>query len=317
MMDLSISIVNYNTKDLLTESIGSIYSATKDIDFEMIVVDNNSTDGSAGMVECDFPKVVLIKNESNPGFARANNQAFSISRGRYFLILNPDTLVLDGALEKMVRFLDSNADGGAVGPRFLNEDNSLQRAYRRFPTVSRMVFTATFLNKLFPNNGFSREYLYQDCDFQQICTVETLGGSCFMLRKSILGQRQLMDEHFPLFFNDVDLSHRIQDLGYKIYMIPEARIIHYRGKSTQQAYGPMMLAESAISMMRYFRKYESRFKVYILKVIFSVEYFLRFFRIVLAVIFFKKSVVELKAFFSLYPRILFEKSTFQENLNND
>ena len=155
-MDVSIIIVSWNTKDILYDCIKSISSQTWDIDYETIVVDNASTDGSAEMVRKNFPSVILIENSENCGFDAANNQGMTIAKGRYVLLLNSDTIILDNAVSKTVAFADANADAAVVGCRVLNPDRSLQPTCFMFPSVLNMILSSSYLYKIFPENKLRR-----------------------------------------------------------------------------------------------------------------------------------------------------------------
>jgi len=150
MHNLSIIIVNWNTKDLLRNCLFSIYKERKSISLEIFVVDNASSDGSSEMVKREFPLVKLIRNKKNVGFARANNQAIKESKGKYILLLNTDTVILNGALDKMVKFMDTHSDVGVCGPKLLNEDGSLQAYYYAFPTLWNQLFLFLGFHRIFP-----------------------------------------------------------------------------------------------------------------------------------------------------------------------
>ncbi|MEJ2649477.1 MAG: glycosyltransferase family 2 protein, partial [Sedimentisphaerales bacterium] len=151
-MDVSIVIVNWNTKDLLRDCLKSIGENTREVDYEIVVVDNNSTDGSAQMVKDEFEHVLLISNSENRGFAAANNQAVKIAKGRYILLLNSDTIVLDQAIEKTVVFADKHPDTAVTGCRVLNPDGTLQKTCFMFPSILNMFLAGIYLYKLFPKS---------------------------------------------------------------------------------------------------------------------------------------------------------------------
>jgi hypothetical protein len=234
MLDLSICIVNWNVKDLLRACLGSIYTNTKDISFEVIVVDNNSSDESIRMIKSDFPQVKLIENRTNAGFTKANNQAIKISRGRNIMLLNPDTEVIDNALNKMVRFLDSRRDCEALGCKLLNTDGSLQRSCRTFPKLEGMLYNALFLDSLFPKSRLFGKYFMTWWDFNETREVDQPMGSALMIKKEILDKIGLFDENIFIWFDEVDLCYRIKKAGFKIYFTPEAQIKHHLSQSFKQ-----------------------------------------------------------------------------------
>ncbi len=180
MIDLSITIVNYNTKDLLRQCIKSIYENTKSITFEIIVVDNASTDGSVDMLKKEFPDVKIIANKENLFFTRAHNQALRISNGRYLMILNSDTIILDSAFDKLVKFMDNNPQCGACGPKLLNPDTSLQRSSDRLPTFLYALFEVLLFNTIWKNNPVKKHRIYAEWDRNTTKEVDSVGGSCMV-----------------------------------------------------------------------------------------------------------------------------------------
>ena len=227
MIDLSITIVSYNTKDLLKQCIKSIYEHTKNISFEIIVVDNASCDGSVEMLKSEFPTVKVIQNKENLFFTRAHNQALRIAKGRYLMILNSDTIVLDSAFDKLVKFMDENPQCGACGPKLLNPDMSLQRSGERLPTFWYGLFETFFLNTIFPKNPVKKNRIYFDWDRNTTREVESVSGCCMMLRKEVADKVGLLDENFLVYWEETDWCKRIVDTGWKIYYITDAQIIHY------------------------------------------------------------------------------------------
>lgn len=232
-MDLSIIIVNYNTKEFLKGCLKSIYETAKNIKFEICVVDNASDDDSAQMVESNFPDVKLIKNKENFGFAKANNQGIETSTGRYILLLNPDVIVYPGAIEKMVEFMDKNHEAGAIGAKLLNPDGSVQISgyYCKFPSVSQVLFFYTALRHISFKIPLLKHRFWHHLDTEKPCEVDQPPGACLMIRGSVIEQVGLLDEVFFLFFNDVDLCYRIKKAGWKIFYYPEAQMLHFGGRS--------------------------------------------------------------------------------------
>lgn len=232
-MDLSIIIVNYNTREFLRGCLKSIYETVQNIKFETYVVDNASIDGSAEMVECDFPQVKLIKNKENLYFSKANNQAIEISAGRHTLLLNPDTVVYPEAIENMVEFMDRNIDVGAIGAKLLNGDGSVQISgyYCKFPSLFQVLFFYTALRHIAKKFSVLTYKFYHHSNTDNPCEVDQPPGACLMIRRSVFDAVGLLDENFPLFFNDVDLCYRIKKTGWKIFYYPTAKMIHYGGAS--------------------------------------------------------------------------------------
>lgn len=234
MIDVSIIIVAWNVRQLLCDCLKSVYDQTRDIDFEVIYVDNASEDGSVEMVSKEFPKVKIIENENNEGFIKANNQGIDIAQGRYILLLNSDIVVLDNAIAKTVKFADSHPEAAVFGCKVLNPDHSLQRTCFMYPSILNMFLKATYLYKIFPKSKFfGREHMTW-WDFGEVREVETICGCFSLVRKKAIEQVGLMDERYFVYGDDPDWCYRFIEHGWKIMFTPEAQIIHYGGQTTSQ-----------------------------------------------------------------------------------
>lgn len=261
-MELSIVIVNWNTRELLAKCLESIRSCPPVGEYEVWVVDNASTDASVEMVREQFPEVRLIDNDQNMGFARANNQAIGQSRGRYVLLLNPDTEVKQGALEKLVKFMDTHPQAGAAGARLLNSDGSLQISCHPMPTLSREFWRMFYLDAVWPYASYSMEKWSLD----QPRDVGVLMGACIILPRQLLELIGLMDKDYFMYSEEVDLCYRVQKLGRRIYWLPQAEVIHHRGKSAGQVPAETFLRLYAGKIL-YFRKHHGWFTVQVYKLI--------------------------------------------------
>ena len=264
MIDLSITIVNYNTKDLLKQCIKSIYEQTKNISFEIIVVDNASSDGSVEMLKQEFPEVKVIANKENLFFTRAHNQALRISKGRYLMILNSDTIILDSAFDKLLKFMDDNPQCGACGPKLLNPDMSLQRSSDRLPTFLYGLFEILFINTLFPNNWIKKYRIYPEWDRNSTREVDSVGGSCVMVRKEVVEKVGLLDPNFLAYWEEIDWCKRILEAGYKIYYVAEAQIVHYDSASWNKLGKEKKERIFFNSMLYYYKKHFGMFHYLIL-----------------------------------------------------
>ncbi len=253
MLDLSISIVSYNTRELLRNCLKSIFETTKGIEFEVIIVDNNSRDGSQEMVAKEFPQVKLIANDSNRGFAGANNQAIKESKGRHILLLNSDTIVLEDTLEICCSFMDEHLEIGLLGCKLLNPDGTLQHSCRGFPSFLTLFFESTFLDQIFPRHGVIGRYQMRYWDHDEIREVDQPMGAFMMVRREAIEEVGYMDEGYFMFFEEVDWCYRIKDKGWKIVFIPQAEIIHYGGQSIRKAQLSMFFAWHK-SRLRFFAK---------------------------------------------------------------
>ncbi len=257
-MDLSIIIVNWKVKDLLEKCLQSIFEQTKNISFEVFVVDNNSGDGSVEMVREKFPQVDLTASQENLGFAKGNNLAIKKSRGRYILLLNPDTEILENALEKMVRFMDANQDCGIAGCKLLNPDLSLQPSVRAFPDLASQIFILLKLHHLFPYSKTMYKYLVQNFDYGKTQEVDQVMGAFMMIRREVAEKIGLLDENFWIWFEEVDFCKRAKIAGFKILYTPEAKIIHHFGQSFKQAMGVKKQKDFNRSLSYYFKKHGTK-----------------------------------------------------------
>jgi len=236
-VDLSIVIISWNTADLLAQCLASIYTCPPDNDFEVLVVDNASTDDTVQIVRQQYPQVKLLENKKNVGFATANNQAVRHSTGRYVLLLNPDTKVKPGALKKLVEFIDTTPQAGAVGARILNPDESLQTSCYPAPTLAREFWRLFHLDALWPYGS----YHMSGWQIDRPREVDVLLGACLLLRKSALDQVGLLDENYFIYSEEVDLCYRLRKAGWPLYWVPQAQVIHYGGQSTQQVAAEMFM----------------------------------------------------------------------------
>ncbi len=252
--EVSVVVVNWNTQDILRDCLRSIYEQCGEIDLEVIVIDNASTDGSVEMVKKDFPQVTLIENPQNRGFAAANNQGIDISKGRYVLLLNSDTVVLDNAIAETIAFADSHPKAAVVGCRVLNLDQTLQPTCFMFPSILNMLLSSTYLYKLFPKSKFFGRERMTWWSRQDVREVDVVTG-CFMLvRRQAIEQVGMMDEKFFMYAEETDWCYRFKQAGWKILFTPCAEIIHLGGQSTAQRSADMIV-RLRLSILRFMRKH--------------------------------------------------------------
>lgn len=246
-MDLSIVIVSWNTREILAQCLRSVVRHPPSGTFDVWVVDNDSTDGSAQMIKEDFPDVRLIENRENIGFAPANNQAIRASDGEYVLLLNPDTEVFAGTFDTLRNFLQTHPHAGAAGPKTLNPDGSLQTSSYPFPTLSRELWRLLHLDKLVPYGSYRME----DWALHPR-EVDALLGACILFPRSVLDTVGLFDESYFMYTEEIDLCYRVRQSGKKLFWVPQADIIHYGGQSTQQVAVEMFLQlyKSKLQFMR-------------------------------------------------------------------
>ena len=253
-MDVSVIIVNWNTRDILKDCLESVFSQTKGVTFEAIVVDNGSTDGSCEMVRRDFPQVVLIDNAENRGFAQANNQGILAARGRYYLLLNSDTLVLNDAISGTVSYADGHPDVAVVGCRLLNRDRSLQMSCFMYPSITNMVLAATHLCHLFPRNRVCGRERLTWWDWKDERDVEVVAGAFMLVRRDAVEQVGLMDTSFFMYAEETDWCYRFKQAGWRIVYTPASEIIHLGGASSSKVANKMLLQLRG-SLLLFFRKH--------------------------------------------------------------
>ncbi|MCB0688334.1 MAG: glycosyltransferase family 2 protein, partial [Saprospiraceae bacterium] len=235
IVKLSIIIVNYNVKYFLRQLLHSLYSSTTTFDFEVIVVDNASTDGSTDFIKKEFPQLELLINSHNEGFSKANNLGIGKSKGEYVLLLNPDTILQEDTLELCVDYMESHGDAGALGCRMIDgSGHYLPESKRGFPSPRVALFKSLGLSALFPKSGYFNAYYLGDLDEFKINEVDVLTGAFMLIRRKAIDACGLLDEDFFMYGEDIDLSYRIKKEGYKIIYFPLTTIIHFKGESTKK-----------------------------------------------------------------------------------
>ena len=257
---LSILIVNWNTREMLRACLLSLRTACRNLEHEIIVVDNASEDGSADMVRAEYSDVHLVANETNTGFAAGNNQAYERARGEFIWLLNPDTEVLGEAPKYMMEFLGameySSPRVGAVASALIDvRTRRPQRSCRTFPTPAALWVEAAGLAKIFARSQYFGFYRMGWWNYRDARPVEQPMASSFMVRRSAIEDAGgLFDEQFPIFFNDVDLCRRLYDTGWSIWYFPTAEVLHHGAASTSQV-RPEMITASHTGLLRYYRKH--------------------------------------------------------------
>lgn len=262
-MDLSIVIVSYNTIDLLRDCLKSIYDNTEGIDFEVWVVDNNSSDGSPRMVEVEFPMVRLIVNEANGGFSQANNLAITqCVKSKYVLILNPDTVVPKDTLKQCVNHMDKNKKIGALGCKVVKADGTLDKACKRgFPTPWNSLTYLLKLDKIFKGSkafgGYNATYIDENTE----STIDSLVGAFMMVRKETIDTVGLLDESFFMYGEDIDWCYRIKEAGFINYYYPKVYITHYKGESSKKQSTKMIGVFHQSMIIFYNKHYREKYNI--------------------------------------------------------
>ena len=227
-MDVTIGIITWNARDLLAQLLDSIYTSVKNVQFEIVLVDNGSTDGTLEMVKTEYPDVVLLENAENLGVAPARNQLLRKARGRYILSLDVDTtLYPNGAVETLVSTMDKNPNAAIGGPKLVYKDGSLQLSCRPFPSPMNILLEGTFLSKYFPRSRFVKAYNLEEWDHESLREVDWMYGAALMIRASVLEEIGLFDEAYFYLYEDIDLCFRARMAGYKVLYIPDAVICHH------------------------------------------------------------------------------------------
>lgn len=232
---LSVIIVNYNVKHYLEQCLKSVRRASEGLQVEVFVVDNLSTDGSVAYLRERYPEVTFVENKENVGFARANNQAIRLSKGKYVLLLNPDTIVGEGTFADFIAFMEAHPEAGGAGAYMLRTDGAFAPESRRgLPTPFVAFCKMSGLAALFPKSRLFGRYYMRYLNEDEVNEIEVISGAFMWLRREALDRAGLLDEAFFMYGEDIDLSYRIMKGGYKNYFLP-SRILHYKGESTEKS----------------------------------------------------------------------------------
>ena len=260
-MDVSIIVVNWNTKELLLACLKSIYGTTTGLDIEVIVVDNGSHDGSSQAIKENFPQAKLIQNFENKGFAKANNQALSIALGHYILLLNSDALLTDGSLKNLINFMDKTPVAGIAACQYINSDGSKQNSFDNFPTLTTELLNKTLLKTLFP-----KKYPSKKKEYYVPMEVESVIGACMLVRKEAITQVGMLDEDYFFFMEETDWCFRMHKAGWKVYHLPEIKVYHLQGQSKEKDPSKAWI-EYYRSSYIFFKKHRSIFYYFTLRIL--------------------------------------------------
>ncbi len=258
-MDLSIVIVTYNSRAPVERCIASIEAHEPRCSYETIVVDNASSDGTADAVSRRFPRVRVAANDENLGYSRGVNQGIRLSSGRAILILNPDIVVRDGSIDRLMEFMGSHPDAGIVGSRLEYPDGRLQHSCRSFYTVPALILRRTVLGKLFPNARPLRAHLLLDYDHETVRAVDWIIGACMLVRREALERVGSMDERFFLYFEDIDWCNRMKRHGWSVYYVPASVMTHTYERSSAKSVLRKPFLIHLLSLLRYYEKWNRFF----------------------------------------------------------
>lgn len=259
-MDLSILILNYKTPGLLKNCLRGILRYQLAVKYEIIVIDNQSGDGSVEMMRSQFSDIKLIVSPANVGHAAGNNLGIKAAQGRYVLLLNPDVVIMDNSIEKMVRFMDEHAKVAAASCQLANPDGSIQMNCRRFPDVLTPIYSRTWLGQLPAGQKSMAHYLMTDFDHQQSMPVDWIFAATLIVRKSAIEQVGPLDERFFLYFADVDWCRQFWQNGWQVYYQADAKIVHYHNRESAENSGFFSLLNQKTRIhirdwIKYLKKY--------------------------------------------------------------
>ncbi|MEW5870932.1 MAG: glycosyltransferase family 2 protein [Chloroflexota bacterium] len=268
-------IVTYQARSFLRDCLSSVYQNTA-ISFEVIVVDNNSSDGTAEMLSKEYPQVQYLANQRNEGFTRPMNQALRRARGRYLLQLNPDTLILPNAIDKLVEFMGTHAEVGICGPKVLNSDLTMQKQCRRGDSRPWAVITYfSGLAARFPKSKFFGQYLMSYIDENLTHPVSGVSGSCMLIRREVIDQIGYLDERYFAWQEDADYCLTARTAGWQVYYVPEVQIIHYGGMGGSRVEPYRSLLAWHRSYFLYYRKHFARDYFFLFNWIYYLAMFIK------------------------------------------
>lgn len=316
VIDLTICIVSWNSRDILRKCLNSIYQFSDGLNIETIVVDNASTDNTPQEIAAEFPDVVLLSNKINLGFGRANNLAIKKSRGRFILLLNPDVVIVRPSLRQMINFLESNPEVGCAGCKLVNLDGSIQESYfEQFPTPMNEFLEGITVKRLL--GSLLTKRIYND-----VIKASWIVGACMMFKRELLLKLSGFDERYFMYGEDVDLCFRLRNLGYEIVYLNNIEMLHYHGDSSKKKakryFSTILQRESVYRFMK--AHYNNR-NALLYRIFWIVSGFVRLLILIPAIIFsfltFRKNLSFLFQVFEKYARVIlwgigFEKWTRQQ-----
>jgi GT2 family glycosyltransferase len=235
MIDISVIIVTWNSSQEISACVNSVIAAAKELTAELIIIDNNSSDNSFQIInKISYPKLQTVKNADNLGYTKAVNQGIKLSKGKYVLLLNPDTVLHENSIKLMYDFLELNSGYGACAPLMKNPDGSVQYSVRNFPTYWRMFTEFSLLAYILPGTKLFGSWKAKYIDYSKDQDIEQPMAAAFMIRSQLLAEIGNMDERYSMFFNDVDLCKKVYDTGSKIRLLPSSIVTHEHGASIKK-----------------------------------------------------------------------------------
>ncbi len=279
-MTLSIIIVSYNTSKLLFECINSIYLHVPKLSFEIIVVDNDSKDGTQMMLKEKYPTIKLIELNENVGFGSANNIGVQASKGEYILLLNSDVIIIENFIDELIEYLKANPNTGILGPKLLNCDMSLQYSCRNFPTLRDILYREIYINDYISPKFINNHWEMRKWSFDSIRTVDYICGAVMIMKKSLFEKIGGFDKIFFMYSEEVDLCLRLSNLGYSICYYPFKKVIHIGGGSSKEVKFNLEMYKSwALLRLKHFNSLYNTIYLLLILVIFLIKIFFNYFKI--------------------------------------
>jgi GT2 family glycosyltransferase len=306
-MDISIIIVNWNTRELLQSCLESIHKTIRNISYEIIVVDNASRDESVAMVREKYPEVRLIQNEQNRGFGAANNQAMRIMTGRYALLLNSDAFLTDNAVRELFTFMEGQSDAAMACGQLLNADGSKQNSVASFPNLLTLITNTSFLEYLFPKRYPSKRYNHDNP-----IEVDSCIGACLLVRNKAIEEVGMFDERYFFFFEETDWAYQMKEAGWKVFHVPTAFIYHFQGQSIGRDIQSRI--EFYRSRYQFFRKWKKRSYFIVVRIVIFLRLCIDWLFISVANIFCLGVNRELRHKFFVYSRLILWHMNFTFHL---
>ncbi len=271
-MDVSIILANWNVKDLMRGALRSVYEQTRDISYEVIVVDDGSTDGSVEMLRAEFPSVIIIENKKNVGFSKANNQAAAIAKGRYVFLLNTDTLLVDNVIKTFVDYLEAHQEVGVCGGWLKNADGTSQVSFGSFPSFTQAIADAFYLNDMFPKAHFPRRGVLPDGSIIAPKEVDYVTGAAILIRNELIEQLGLFDEFYHAYSEETDFCYRVKHTVHKkIMFLPSASVTHFGGFSYRNV-RKFQIQLMCSSTHKFLTKYHGQIYSFITRLLYAWHY---------------------------------------------
>ena len=297
LMDISVIIVNWNTRELLRNCLESIFRTIRDITYEIIVVDNGSHDGSVAMLRDQYSDVKVIQNAENRGFGAANNQAMRIMAGQYALLLNSDTVLTENAVRELYTFMETHPEAATACGQLLNADGRKQNSIAHFPTLLTLITNVPLLEYLFPDRYPSKRY-----EYAEPIEIDSGIGACLIARKKAIDEVGMFDERYFFFFEETDWAYRMKRAGWKIFNVPTAYIYHLQGQSIGRDVRSRI--EFYRSRYQFFQKWKGRSYYFMVCIVIVGRLYINWFLTSMVNIFTLGTVREMRHKWIFYSRLL-------------